>query len=73
MSECLFRKRRSLSGKLKKRLSLNLSRNLILWKKKKATLRQRKLTEKASKRQKNAVRNVKRLRKTISMRRNLML
>lgn len=42
-----------------------LSRNLILWKKKKATLRQRKLTEKASKRQKNVVRNVKRLRKTI--------
>ena len=73
MSECLFKKSRSLSEKLKKRLSLNLSRNLILWKKKKATLRQRKLTEKASKRQKNVVRNVKRLRKTISMRRNLML
>lgn len=31
-----------------------LSRNLILWKKKKATLRQRKLTEKASKRQKTS-------------------
>ena len=73
MSECLFRKSRSLSGKLKKRLSQNLSRNLILWKKKKATLRQRKLTEKASKRQKNVVRNVKRLRKTIFMSWSLML
>lgn len=56
-----------------KRLSLNLSRNLILWKKKKATLRQRKLTEKASKRQKNVVRNVKRLRKTIFTSWSLML
>ena len=71
--ECLFRKRRSLSGKLKKRLNLNLSRNLILWKKRKATLRQRKLTEKASKRQKNVVRNVKRPRKTIFMSWSLML
>lgn len=59
--------------KAEKRLNLNLSRNLILWKKKKATLRQRKLTEKASKRQKNVVRNVKRLRKTIFMSWSLML
>ena len=73
MSECLFRKSRSMSVKLKKRLNLNLSRNLILWKNNKATLRQRKLTEKASKRQKNVVRNVKRLRKTIFMSWSLML
>lgn len=41
--------------------------------KRKATLRQRKLTEKASKRQKNVVRNVKRPRKTIFMSWSLML
>ena len=73
MSECLFIKSRSLSVKLKKRLSQNLTLNLILWKNKNATLRQRKLTEKASKRQKNVVRNVKRLRKTIFMSWSLML